>query len=129
VFFLVYLGFTDPQKSLRGHRDQITAIRFLSLQLPDVASSSSSGSGVILTCAKDTFLKLWNLGTQHCVQTVVAHRDEVWTLDASIDEQLVFTGSSEGELKAWKLDHVAVNDGLKESRNGQVGNLNFWLKN
>lgn len=54
------------------------------------------------------------------MQTVVAHRSEVWTLDVDREQKLVFTGSSEGELKAWKLDADALADGLKESNKGEV---------
>ena len=35
----------------------------------------------LLTGSKDTLVKLWDLTTQHCVETLVAHRSEVWTLD------------------------------------------------
>jgi U3 small nucleolar RNA-associated protein 12 len=73
-----------------------------------------------LTGSKDTFLKLWDLSTQHCVQTVVAHRMEVWTLDLDAEQQLLLTGSGEGELKAWKLDKIALADGVKETTSGEV---------
>jgi hypothetical protein len=35
----------------------------------------------LLTSSKDTLVKLWDLPTQHCVETLVAHRSEVWSLD------------------------------------------------
>lgn len=65
-------------------------------------------------------MKLWDLGTQHCVQTVVAHRSEIWSLDIDAQHELIFTGSSEGEMKAWKIDHDALAEGLKESSTGEV---------
>ena len=34
--------------------------------------------------------------------------------------ELVFTGSGEGELKAWKIDHEALTAGLRETENGEV---------
>ncbi|KAL4241239.1 TBC1 domain family involved in cilium biogenesis [Abortiporus biennis] len=109
---------------LRGHRDQITAIRFIDVQSSSVPSSStSSTAGFLLTGSKDTFLKLWDLSTQHCVQTVVAHRSEVWTMDVNPDQTLVFTGSGEGELKAWKLDHEVMAAGLHESDSGEVAKM------
>ncbi|CAN0035523.1 unnamed protein product, partial [Laminaria digitata] len=48
---------------LRGHRDGITDVAFL-----------EGGEGVL---GKDTLVKLWDLDTQSCVQTVVGHRGEV----------------------------------------------------
>ncbi|TFY83811.1 hypothetical protein EWM64_g192 [Hericium alpestre] len=106
---------------LRGHRDQITAIRFISNVSSDLPSSSTAApSSYILTSSKDTFVKLWDLRTQHCIQTVVAHRAEVWTLDINNEQNLVFTGSGEGELKAWKIDREALESGLRETETGEV---------
>ena len=36
------------------------------------------------------------------------------------DQDLVFTGSGEGELKAWRINHEALADGLKETESGEV---------
>lgn len=74
----------------------------------------------LLTSSKDTLVKLWDLSTQHCVQTIVAHPSEVWSLDVSPEQDLIFTGGGEGELKAWKVDHEALAEGLKESESGEV---------
>ncbi|RPD67061.1 WD40 repeat-like protein [Lentinus tigrinus ALCF2SS1-7] len=106
---------------LRGHRDQITAIRFIR-PVAESAPATSTGTapGFLLTASKDTFLKLWDLSTQHCIQTVVAHRSEVWTMDLDPEQELVFTGSGEGEMKAWKIDHAALGRGLQETDSGEV---------
>ncbi|OBZ76824.1 putative WD repeat-containing protein C3D6.12 [Grifola frondosa] len=109
---------------LRGHRDQITAIRFVRPS-SSAAPSTSTGAalGFLLTSSKDSFMKLWDLATQHCIQTIVAHRSEVWTMDVDEEQQLIFTGSSEGELKAWRIDHEALAQGLRETENGEVAKL------
>ena len=57
---------------------------------------------------------------RHCVQTVVAHRAEIWTLDLDQNGITIFTGSAEGELKAWKIDREAMRDGLRENDAGEV---------
>lgn len=104
---------------LRGHRDQITNIRFLpSSDLP--STSTGSSNGFLISTSKDTLLKLWDLSTQHCMQTVVAHRSEVWSMDLSPQQNLIFTGSGEGDLKAWKIDYDAVAAGLKTTESGEV---------
>lgn len=108
---------------LRGHRDQITAIQFLSTSSELPSSSTTAPSDLLLTSSKDTFLKLWDLTTQHCIQTIVAHRSEIWTMDLDPDQNLIFTGSGEGELKAWKLDREALASGLRETENGEVSLL------
>lgn len=68
-------------------------------------------------------MKLWDLTTQHCIQTIVAHRSEIWTMDVDQEQSLVFTGSGEGEIKAWSIDHEALAEGLKETESGEVSNL------
>jgi U3 small nucleolar RNA-associated protein 12 len=52
---------------------------------------------------------------------VVAHRAEIWSLDINPDGDTIFTGSAEGELKAWNIDHEAMKSGLQENENGEVG--------
>ncbi|KII95241.1 hypothetical protein PLICRDRAFT_34085 [Plicaturopsis crispa FD-325 SS-3] len=107
---------------LRGHRDQITAIRFIS---PPDAPSTSTGhvSQLLITTSKDTFMKLWDISTQHCIQTVVAHRSEVWTMDVDREQSLIFTGSGEGEIKAWRIDLEALQGGLRETETGEVAKI------
>lgn len=65
-------------------------------------------------------MKLWDLSTQHCVQTLVAHRSEIWGMDHGLEQDLIFTGSGEGELKAWKIDTNALSKGLEETETGEV---------
>lgn len=63
---------------LKGHRDGVTDVVFLS-----VGGAGASGAGGVrlpnglASCSKDTLVKLWDLDTQSCVQTVVGHRGEV----------------------------------------------------
>lgn len=105
---------------LRGHRDQITGIRFLPSSSDLPSTSTSTTPGYLLTSGKDTFIKIWDLSTQHCVQTVVAHRSEVWSLDVNKERDLFFTGSGEGEVKAWRIDSDALAAGLRETESGEV---------
>lgn len=96
---------------LRGHRDQITAARFLTSSVLSYAPTSIS-SGFLLTSSKDTFLKLWDLSNQHCIQTLVAHRSEIWSMDVNKERDLVLTGSGEGDIKVWRIDRDALAGGL-----------------
>lgn len=73
-----------------------------------------------MSVSKDTLLKLWDLSTQHCTQTIVAHPTEVWSLDISPEQDLVFTGGSEGELKAWRIDHESLVQGITDSKSTEV---------
>ena len=73
-----------------------------------------------MTCSKDTFLKVWDLSTAHCVQTIIAHHSEIWSLDLNPDNTAIFTGSGEGEVKAWKIDFEALESGMRETERGEV---------
>lgn len=108
-------------RRLRGHRDQITAIQFLypSPEQPSTSKTTQT-AGHLVTTSKDTFLKLWDLASHHCIQTVVAHRADIWSMHAEATLNLIFTGSGEGELKAWKIDVEALVQGLQESPSGEV---------
>ncbi|KAK1236731.1 beta transducin [Marasmius sp. AFHP31] len=105
---------------LRGHRDQITCIKFLPVFGDIPSTSTASAFGALLTTSKDTFIKLWDLSTQHCMQTVVAHRSDIWSMDIDVDQSLIFTGSGDGEVKAWKIDRDIISGGLRETDTGEV---------
>lgn len=69
---------------LRGHRDGVTDVVFLEgWGEAGRGSGAGAGAGVsglrngLASCSKDTLVKLWDLDTQSCVQTVVGHRGEV----------------------------------------------------
>lgn len=91
-------------------------------------SKGASSPAFLITCAKDTFIKLWDLTTQHCVQTIVAHRSEVWSLDVDPSEENLLSGSGEGEVKAWKIDQEALRGGLQESATEEACHSYFILK-
>jgi len=118
---------------LRGHRGNVTSITFV----PHPVLPTTQHPGYLVTTAKDTYLKLWDLSTQHCVQTVVVGRGEVSS--AAVQEQkvendeeeedeevkgswLILTGSGDGEVKAWTVEKKALAEGLKENENGEVSN-------
>ena len=107
---------------LRGHRDGITAVQFVSLpSLEDAAAGaadstshrkrplastllSGSAGQLIASASKDGFVKLWDMDTQHCVQTIVSHRAEVWALLASPHGGgRIITGSSDVQLRMWEV--------------------------
>ena len=73
-----------------------------------------------MTCSKDTFLKVWDLSTAHCVQTIIAHHSEIWSLDLNPKGDVIFTGSGEGEVKAWRVDFEALESGMQETERGEV---------
>lgn len=51
-----------------------------------------STANALVTCSKDSAVRVWDLETQHCSQTVVGHKGEVWSLDVDPSETRLVTG-------------------------------------
>ena len=99
-------------------------MRFLTIETNAASTSAAASSaGYLVTAAKDTLVKLWDLSIQHCLQTIVGHPSEVWTLDLNQEQDLLFTGGGEGELKAWSLDRETLSKGLSEAGAGHVSQI------
>lgn len=80
---------------LRGHRDQVTAMKVFGDEDQWLISVSTDGS-----------IKLWDLATQHCTETHIAHRKECYGLDShefGSRIELVTCGSGT-EVKIWEVD-------------------------
>lgn len=114
---------------LRGHKDQITALHFLKPSrthaeagrnsdmngtgaTADGHSPISEGHvGFLLTTSKDALIKIWDLESQHCIETHVAQTNgECWTLAVAPDESGCITAGNDGELKVWSIDTKGLSD-------------------
>lgn len=117
---------------LRGHRGPVTSIRFI----PHPTLSVTAHPGYLLSTSKDTYIKLWDLSTQHCVQTIVAGRGELTSCDAQKEEGeepgtgrwIIVTGSNDGEGKVWTIAHADLTAGLVENAKGEVRADPFSLR-
>lgn len=101
---------------LRGHTDQITSLHFLfpSTELLN-AFGLSEHSGFLLTTGKDALIKVWDLASQHCIETHVAQTNgECWSLGLSPDQGGCITAGNDGELKVWSIDESAMLEISKE---------------
>lgn len=63
----------------------------------------TEGQLAALSCSKDSYLRVWDLATQHCRQSVVGHRGEVWSLDVSPDGRRAVTGSADAEVRVYRV--------------------------
>lgn len=110
---------------LRGHRDQITGLEFVSGNAAageddeDEATTSAAEEEAVkrpsthlITSSKDTFIKLFNLTTQHCIETVVGHRGEAWSFAYDDQSGVLISGGGEGEVKCWKVDQEVLRKGV-----------------
>lgn len=111
---------------LRGHKDQITALQFLQptwqanstedreeVGVNGTVDGDSSG-GFLLTTSKDALIKLWDIASQHCIETHVAQSNgECWAMGVAPDISGCITAGNDGELKIWSID----SRGLAEAAN------------
>jgi U3 small nucleolar RNA-associated protein 12 len=106
---------------LRGHRNEITGLTFISPTTTTTTSTlddDSSPSSHLLSSSKDTFLKLFNLSTQHCIETVVGHRGEAWSFAYDKQSNVLISGGGEGEVKCWKIDNEILINGHSHQTEG-----------
>eukprot|EP00485_Elphidium_margaritaceum_P006888 CAMPEP_0202700250 /NCGR_PEP_ID=MMETSP1385-20130828/13437_1 /ASSEMBLY_ACC=CAM_ASM_000861 /TAXON_ID=933848 /ORGANISM="Elphidium margaritaceum" /LENGTH=1055 /DNA_ID=CAMNT_0049357387 /DNA_START=28 /DNA_END=3195 /DNA_ORIENTATION=- len=98
---------------LRGHVKPVTKVQFLNCSghgsNANVYESGSQhdqidATEMLLSSSRDTSLKLWSLQTQHCVQTIVGHKHEIWSFDVSKDKQFLVSGGAESEVYVWKIE-------------------------
>ncbi|KAI1436335.1 WD domain-containing protein [Xylaria sp. CBS 124048] len=109
------------QYKLRGHKDQITGLQFIEPQeeIPEedgdgaqpmvLDGTVDSFEGFLLTTGKDSLIKLWDLGSRHCIETHIAQTNgECWALGLSPDYGGCITAGNSGELKVWALDAASL---------------------
>nr|ODO01220.1 U3 small nucleolar RNA-associated protein 12 [Cryptococcus depauperatus CBS 7855] len=118
---------------LKGHRASITGLAF-------IPHPRGGHPGWLVSTSRDTYLKIWDLGTQHCIQTIVVGKSEVTSLavnDEPINPQvaeeegdekemrvngrwIVVTGSGDGEVKVWTIEKSVLARGLVENERGEL---------
>lgn len=66
---------------------------------------AQSHAGFLLSTSKDSLIKIWDLESQHCVETHVAQSNgECWTMCISPDRFGCITAGNDGEMKVWSID-------------------------
>ncbi|KAH8733107.1 WD40-repeat-containing domain protein [Phaeosphaeriaceae sp. PMI808] len=97
---------------LRGHKGQITGLHFLHPTTPDPEDDESdqdanmdSDQTFLLSTGKDALIKIWDVNSQHCIETHIAQTNgECWALGVSPDGSGCMTAGNDGELKVWAID-------------------------
>lgn len=97
---------------LRGHKGQITGLHFLHPEkVTEDGGVNGTDSGMdidhafVLSTSKDALIKIWDVNTQHCIETHIAQSNgECWALGVSPDGSGCITAGNDGELKVWAID-------------------------
>jgi len=127
---------------LRGHRSQITGLQFLHTSAfasntngeahedePMVngdLKNNAQSTGHLLSTSKDALIKIWDVGSQHCIETHVAQSNgECWALAVFPDASGAITAGNDGELKVWSIALAGL---AKAAKDVTEGAQNAFLK-
>ncbi|KAF2421009.1 WD40 repeat-like protein [Tothia fuscella] len=91
---------------LRGHKDQVVALHWLYQEgSMEEENGVTEGDAFILSASKDALIKMWDISSQHCIETHIAQMNgECWAMGVSPDLTGCITAGSNGELKVWSID-------------------------
>ncbi|KAF2830965.1 WD40 repeat-like protein [Ophiobolus disseminans] len=93
---------------LRGHKGQVTGLQFLhpsSEGMDKEDTEMDSDHVFLLSTSKDALIKIWDVTSQHCIETHIAQTNgECWALGVSPDGSGCITAGNDGELKVWAID-------------------------
>lgn len=95
----------------KGSKDQVTDLVFL---------HDDGKAKFLISSSKDTIIRVWDLLSLHCIETVIGHRSEVWSICLLKNESVLVSGSSEAELKVWSVDKEALAAKLKIQENSEM---------
>ncbi|KAI9021171.1 WD40-repeat-containing domain protein [Hyaloraphidium curvatum] len=87
---------------LRGHKNLVSGLAFVPHRSQDGAEPRPED--FLISASTDSLLKLWDLRTQHCVETAVAHRSELWAMAYNPATGFLYTAAADPELKVWRVD-------------------------
>jgi U3 small nucleolar RNA-associated protein 12 len=60
---------------------------------------------LIISASKDATIKVWNVSSQHCMETHIAQSNgECWAMSVTPDLSGCITAGNDGELKIWAID-------------------------
>ncbi|KAI1955461.1 beta transducin [Ophidiomyces ophidiicola] len=104
---------------LRGHTGQITSLHFLSSSDSEdevvELQSEHEQEQFLLSTGKDSLIKVWDLSSQHCIETHIAQSNgECWGLGLAPDRSGCITAGNEGELRVWAIDASAMREIAQE---------------
>ncbi|TNN18916.1 WD repeat-containing protein isoform 1 [Schistosoma japonicum] len=83
---------------MKGHHGIITKIKILPVRK------------ILISSAQDSFIKFWDLKTQHCFATLTGHPGPVWDFSLAHHDEILVSGTNDQNLRVWRINYVDEND-------------------
>jgi len=93
---------------LSGHQAGITCLGFVT-------------DNYLISSSKDGLLKVWDLETQHCIQTVVGHRSEIWSFALDLQRKWLASGTASTSLRFYHLKQKSLEEETTEETKKKEG--------
>lgn len=62
----------------------------------------------LFSSAQDSFIKFWDLRTQHCFATLTGHPGPVWDFALTRCDGLLVSGTNDQSLRVWQIKYVGL---------------------
>ncbi|MFQ4142771.1 serine/threonine-protein kinase [Chlorogloeopsis sp. ULAP02] len=94
-------GNSTQPSTLKGHASDVNSVAFSPI-LPNLPNQGVE-KGILASGSDDKTIKLWNLGTQKKIFTLIGHSGWIWSVAFSPDGQILASGSADKTIKLWDL--------------------------
>ncbi|KAI5951059.1 DIP2 [Candida jiufengensis] len=102
---------------LKSHKGPITGLQFLSEITEEQEEDLDQIEDYLLSSSKDGLIKLWELKSQQCIETHLAHSSECWSMGVNKDKTMLVTTGNKDQVKVWGID-LNQEDGQKINERG-----------
>ena len=102
----------QPETVLRGHKDAVNTIAFLS----DNVLCSGSADGV---------MKIWNLSLRRAVSTDEAHSGSILSVNTVLHSSSLLTCGRDGFVKLWRVDRESPTSNTSPFLSMYTGSRHF----
>jgi WD40 repeat protein/DNA-binding MarR family transcriptional regulator len=90
----------DCYQTLKGHSNWVRSVAFS----PRSSTALNQGArGILASGSDDQTIKLWDLETGQCYQTLQGHTSRVWVVAFNPDGTQLASGSSDHSVKLWDV--------------------------
>jgi len=80
---------TGNSRTINGHRDEVSSVAF------------SPDGNYVVTGSFDNTIRVWQVGSGICTETLKKHSDRVLSVDVSPDGNYIASGGSDNMLRVW----------------------------